>query len=405
MRHGRRMTAVGLLTGGLLVVGLAGPALADAGTVADAPTTTTTAAAPAAPQQAAGASLAKQAAAGTKAAKAKAAKEAAAAKAEQARVATLRRITDRVLGPAAAVPQACSTVVRPAAFEKCVTGVKAAADKAAAADDGSGSATEPSARTVADSLAGDEGAQGDTPACDPVTDPLQCLPAQCVPGPDEPKCDPPGICQGGDKDQADPTSCGHDNGGGNDDPGNECTTGDDCVNGICINGDHAPNDKTACEPPAQEQQCTPGAVGCGDDGQCIGTDNTPDDETTCEESTDPPGPTNPGNGGNHHPGGGSGPSAGGTDSSDGSGSEGTVPGAVAGTSARGASACGDSTECQSVQAVETTSSTTSGSSDGSGLGDTGASTMLRPMLVLGFGFLLAGVFLVRPRRVLARHKA
>ncbi len=91
------------------MVGLAGPALADAGAVADAPTTTA-AAAPAAPAQAAGASQAKQAAATTKAAKAKAAKQAAAAKAEQVRVATLQRITDRVLGPEAAVPQGCRTV-------------------------------------------------------------------------------------------------------------------------------------------------------------------------------------------------------------------------------------------------------------------------------------------------------
>ncbi len=251
------------------------------------------------------------------------------------------------------------------------------------------------------------------PACDP-TDPASCLPLECTPGSD--RCNPQGMCEGGDDAPSDPTSCGtKDNGGGND-PGNECTTGVDCVNGICINGDHAPNDDTACEPPAQQQECTPGSAGCDDQGQCTAGDNTPDDTTTCDERTDPTAtpatrrtPATPATAATRRTRGtASGPSAGGTGSSDGSGSEGTVPGAVAGTSSIGTSACGDSTECQSVQAVETTTSTTSttsGSSDGSGLGETGASEMLRPMLVLGFGLLLSGLFLVRPRRVLARHKA
>ncbi len=79
-----------------------------------------------------------------------------------------------------------------------------------------------------------------------------------------------------------------------------------------------------------------------------------------------------------------------------------MPGATSGGLALGTTACGDSAVCGGVLAMDTT--TTSGSAAGTGLGDTGAPSDSRNLLVLGFGLVLMGGFMVRPRK-LARHRA
>jgi len=375
MRHGRRLTAVGLLTGGLLMVGFAAPSLAAAGDTA----TDTTVSSAASDTNDAGST----------------------ANADNGNVA------ESAAADEATQPQDVRTAARSL--------VSAAADTPGTLGDGNGGDA---------GNGGDNGNQCDPPAHDAEPQVPGCQLVECTVLPTQEGCPQPPSCE------EDPTQqqC---SGEVTCDEG-EIKVGDVCVpvdpTPTCTPPDADPSDPD-CDLPNNDNNPPPPAGG-GNNPPPTGNNPPPAGNNPPPSGITPPtaGGTPPTAGapsGNHGKGakgtkGGRGPgaSAGGSSSSNGSGSEGTVPGGELRGISHGTSACGDPAICNdsSILGVDastglattdatTTADTTTVAGTGSTLPQTGAPSGTRGLLVLGLGLLLAGGLLVRPRRRLALHRA
>ena len=345
MKHGRRLTAVGLLTGGLLLVGFAGPSLADVGTP-DGTAGTTTVSSVTPPE--------------TGTASDEDAKQDAEHEAEQ--------------DDTGAVPENVE-----------------ATDQGATGDLRAASLVTPLA---------------DDP-CDATPLPVDCPlpPLGCPPGQTDHNGDLPG-CGEAPEEECPPNETDHNGGdpGCGEPPVEDCPLGETDYNG---DDPGCGVDPDAC-PPGQVD-FNGEAPGCGNPveecpaGQSDTNGPLPGGCTPNNNGGNNGNVGNNGNGGNN---GGNGAEAGGLGGSNQSGSEGIVPGAVRGAGSPGTSACGDVAVCSTIQGVDASTTTTAPAAAPAtgGLPETGAPASTQSLMVLGFGLVALGVVLVRPRR-LARHRA
>ena len=351
MKYGRRLTAVGMLTGGLLLVGFAAPSLADVGsadgTVGATSSSVTTDVETTADN--ADSTPAEQAA--------------------QPQDATSSKVPAR-----ASAPSADESPVT-ALADNCTP----TPDNQDCNGDGIPDCGDLTNDKDCDGKADDNGG-GNDPTCSVEAQDYDCNDDgtnDCGPLTSDTDCDGKTDEDGGGGGPTDPCA-------GKQSPDLECSPADFCK-----------------VPDNQSNPICLVLTGGGDNGGGNGNGGTPPGQTTP-----------PGNSGGNSGGQGPGTSAGGSSSSNGSGSEGTVPGANRPHRAPGTSACGDPAICNDsgilgVDASNSTPTTTSLSTvagTGSTLPETGAAAGTQGLLVVGFGLLAAGALLVRPRRP-ARHRA
>ncbi len=397
MRNGRRLTAVGMLTGGLLLVGFAAPSLADVGTADGADTTVSVVT-----TDSGQAGTSSDAPAKNEATKDQAKAD---AKAEQqANDAELADIADDVLGKGESVPQKCEGVNQPRSFRDCLEDYEAAQDANAPAK-ASGALRARTAFVAAAGLPSTPAADGEGGLCDavPVPDGCPLPPDGCPPGQtdyngDELGCgEPPSTeCPAGETDyNGELEGCGEP-------PSTDCPAGETDYNGDL----HGCGEPSPTDCPAGETDYNGDLPGCGEPSTAVCPPGQPDYNGQADGCGVPPS----NNQGNPPSNGSQGPvtsAGGGIFGGNGAGSEGTVPGASTGSTVPGTTACGDPAICTTatVQGVDATTVTSSpAASGGAVLPDTGAPANSQGLLVVGFGLLAAGVLLVRPRR-LARHRA
>ncbi len=400
MRNSRRAAAVGLLTGGLLLMGFSAPTLAD---TVSAEGTSDAGAVVGAAEAGAGGSDQKDGS--------KVDKPSGLSGSER------RELTEKILGDGEKTPERCESKDAKAAFADCLRDVKAdraAAAERAAADEAAAekaAAEKAAAEKAASEKAAEEKAAERTqaraallPNQDQLRGEGDLPPLPCVPA-DDPDCADPG------------------DGGDNGNPCNQIDFPNDAcpIEPFCEFGsngqlplcdtDPDPEPEPTCSVDSGDFDCNDdGTIDCGPGTTDLNCDGVADTDNGGGGGTGPiggGGGTGPiGGGGGTGPIGGNtgdGTSGGESTGTTGGSAEGVVPGATSGGQALGTTACGDSAVCGGVLAMAD-STTTSGSAAGTGLGDTGAPSGSLNLLVLGFGLVLMGGLMVRPRK-LARHRA